>query len=431
MSGLNPGSMPSTPSMAGRLRSAPTTPWLISSPASLLCRSRTSPAKCGNIAGASTCWRGSSRSRPASRSTSFCRAACSGRCVWSTRDSTFLETSFRFDIARPRKLLSGGGGLDGVRVLTPKAVREMTSDQLPPNIRFAGNSLGPDTGSSWGLGFKIRTDPEHSYVPGSVCSFRWSGLCGTYFWVDPAEKLIAVEMIQAAPGKAGPAFGAIRRLTYGALRVPAPADFVAPPSPPGVSADTLAEYVGKYAFGSSSSAHDLQADHPRLGFEKLDVENGVFKVSRMTDGGPAMKAGVMAGDLIIQLDDLRVDSSSLDAADALLEAHDVPSLKLKIMRKGEDKPVEITLVRKLLSSQDVELQVRVDAGKVVVESTGVWPILDFDKGKPVVLSARSDHEFFADTDDHTRIAFVRDAAGKVAAAVLNPGPLQQEGGKVE
>jgi len=336
-------------------------------------------------------------------------------------DPPVPERDPRFDFARPRRLLSGGGGLastapdclrfcqmllnggvlDGVRVLTPKAVREMTSDQLPPSIRFAGNALGPDTGSSWGLGFQIRTDPEHSYVPGSVGSFRWSGLWGTYFWVDPAEKLITVEMIQAAPGKAGPAFGAIRRLTYGALRVLAPEDFVAPPSPLGVSADTLAEYVGKYAFGSSTSAHDLQADHPRLGFEKLDVENGVFKVSRMTDGGPAMKAGVMAGDLIIQLDDLRVDSSSLDAADALLEAHDVPSLKLKIMRKGEDKPVETTLVRKLLSSQDVELQVRVDAGKVVVESTGVWPILDFDKGKPVVLSALSDHEFFADTDDHT------------------------------
>jgi len=198
-------------------------------------------------------------------------------------------------------MLLSRGELDGVRVLTPKAVREMTSDQLPPNIRFAGNALGPDTGSSWGLGFQNRTNPEHSHVPGSVGSFRWSGLWGTYFWGDPAEKLIAVEMIQAAPGKARSAFGAIRRLTYGALRVPAPADFVAPASPLGVSADTLAEYAGKYAFGSSTSAHDLQAEHPRLGFEKLDVENGVFNVSRMTDGGPAMKAGVMAGDLIVQL----------------------------------------------------------------------------------------------------------------------------------
>jgi hypothetical protein len=65
--------------------------------------------------------------------------------------------------------------------------------------------------------------------------------------------------------------------------------------------------------------------------------------------------------------------------------------------------------------------VRVDAGKLVVESTGVWPLLDFEKGEPVVLFALSDHEFFVDADDDTRIAFVRDAAGKVAGAVLNPG----------
>jgi hypothetical protein len=144
-----------------------------------------------------------------------------------------------------------------------------------------------------------------------------------------------------------------------------------------------------------------------------------------------MKAGVMAGDLIVQLDDLKVDSSSLDAANALLEADDVPSLRLKIIRKGKDKPIEITLARKLLSSRAVELQVRVDAGKLVVESTGVWPILDFEKGKPVVLSALSDHEFFVDADDHTRIAFVRDAAGKVAGAVLSPGLLQQGGTKID
>jgi len=101
------------------------------------------------------------------------------------------------------------------------------------------------------------------------------------------------------------------------------------------------------------------------------------------------------------------------------------------MRKGQDNPIEITLVRKLLSSQDVEFQVRVDDGKLVVESTGVWPILDFEKGKPVVLSALSDHEFFVDADDHTRIAFVRDATGKVADVLVNPGPLQQEGTKID
>ena len=105
---------------------------------------------------------------------------------------------------------------------------------------------------------------------------------------------------------------------------------------------------------------------------------------------------------------------------------------MKIMRKGQDNPIEITLVRKLLSLRDVELQMRVDAGKLVVESTGVWPILDFEKGKPVVLSALSDHQFFVDADDHTRIAFVREAAGQGRRRPCpNLGPLQRDGAKID
>ena len=104
---------------------------------------------------------------------------------------------------------------------------------------------------------------------------------------------------------------------------------------------------------------------------------------------------------------------------------------MKIAPRSGDSTLDVTIARALVFGLGVELQVRVDAGNSSSSSTGVWPILDFEKGKPVVLSALSDHEFFVDADDHTRIAFVRDAAGKVAGAVLNPGPLQQEGAKVE
>ena len=66
-------------------------------------------------------------------------------------------------------------------------------------------------------------DPQRrawSAVPGSVGSFTWSGVWGTYFWVDPAEQLVAVQLIQVAPGKDGPINRTFRNLTYGALLVP-------------------------------------------------------------------------------------------------------------------------------------------------------------------------------------------------------------------
>jgi CubicO group peptidase (beta-lactamase class C family) len=137
------------------------------------------------------------------------------------------------DVTRPTTLFSGGGGLvstaadylrfcqmllnggelDGVRVLTPATVRRMTTNALPPEIHFAN-------GSSFGLGFGIRSDAAWSWAPGSIGSFTWSGVWGTYFWVDPAEQLIAVQLIQVAPGSDGPVNRTFRNLTYGALLVP-------------------------------------------------------------------------------------------------------------------------------------------------------------------------------------------------------------------
>jgi YD repeat-containing protein len=67
----------------------------------------------------------------------------------------------------------------------------------------------------------------------------------------------------------------------------------------------------------------------------------------------------------------------------------------------------------------------------MIESTGAWPILDFDEGKPVAVTAMSSTEFHVDNADRTRIAFVRDAAGKVSGAVLNPGPRQQRGMRLD
>jgi CubicO group peptidase (beta-lactamase class C family) len=137
------------------------------------------------------------------------------------------------DVTKPTTLFSGGGGLvstaadylrfcqmllnggelDGVRVLTPATVRRMTTNALPPEMHFAN-------GSTFGLGFGIRSDAAWSWVPGSIGSFTWSGVWGTYFWVDPAEQLVAVQLIQVAPGRDGPINHTFRNLTYGALLVP-------------------------------------------------------------------------------------------------------------------------------------------------------------------------------------------------------------------
>ena len=65
-------------------------------------------------------------------------------------------------------MLLNGGELEGVRLLTPQAVKEMTTNALPPDIRFFGNEVGPNSGTRFGLGFAIRTDPVSQLDAGSA-----------------------------------------------------------------------------------------------------------------------------------------------------------------------------------------------------------------------------------------------------------------------
>jgi hypothetical protein len=49
----------------------------------------------------------------------------------------------------------------------------------------------------------------------------------------------------------------------------------------------------------------------------------------------------------------------------------------------------------------------------------------FEKDTAILARPTSSSEFVVDDDDdHTRLAFVRDQAGKVTGAILNPGPWQ-------
>jgi CubicO group peptidase (beta-lactamase class C family) len=98
------------------------------------------------------------------------------------------------DYARFLGMLLGNGRLGSTRLLGRKTVELMTSDHLG-SIAGAADLLPP--GHGFGLGFAVRTQPGMAPFPGSVGNYYWGGAAGTTFWVDPAERLYAVLMIQA------------------------------------------------------------------------------------------------------------------------------------------------------------------------------------------------------------------------------------------
>jgi carboxyl-terminal processing protease len=84
-----------------------------------------------------------------------------------------------------------------------------------------------------------------------------------------------------------------------------------------------------------------------LGIE-VTMEEGVIKVVAPIDETPAAKAGVMANDYITHIDDEPVQGLTLNQAVDKMRGPVNTKIKLKIMRKGQDKPIELTLTRDVI-----------------------------------------------------------------------------------
>lgn len=121
------------------------------------------------------------------------------------------------DYHRFAQMLANEGELDGVRLLSRKTLCYMTSDHLAnlPDAK-SGPSYLPGAGYGFGLGFGVRTATGGAFMPGSVGDFTWSGLGGTYFWIDPQEKLLAIFLMQA-PEQRNQYRQLFRNLVYAAL----------------------------------------------------------------------------------------------------------------------------------------------------------------------------------------------------------------------
>jgi carboxyl-terminal processing protease len=78
------------------------------------------------------------------------------------------------------------------------------------------------------------------------------------------------------------------------------------------------------------------------------MEDGLIKVVAPIDETPAAKAGVMANDFITHIDDEPVQGLTLNQAVDKMRGPVNTKIKLKIMRKGQDKPVEMTLTRDVI-----------------------------------------------------------------------------------
>ncbi|MFP4114148.1 MAG: serine hydrolase domain-containing protein [Spirochaetota bacterium] len=116
---------------------------------------------------------------------------------------------------RARRHANGGGGLvstmhDYLRfaqmlldegragndyLLSPRTVRMMMTNHLPPNVERWDRP-----GSGFGFGGQVVTDVTQLTEYGSAGRYSWGGAASTLFWVDPEERLAVVLLLQRVPG---------------------------------------------------------------------------------------------------------------------------------------------------------------------------------------------------------------------------------------
>lgn len=110
------------------------------------------------------------------------------------------------------------------------------------------------------------------------------------------------------------------------------------------------------SYMDSKSFRDMQVqtrgEFGGLGIE-VTMEDGLIKVVAPIDETPAAKAGVLANDIITKLDDEQVQGLTLNQAVEKMRGPVNTKIRLTIMRKGADKPVEVSITRDVIRVRSV------------------------------------------------------------------------------
>jgi carboxyl-terminal processing protease len=117
------------------------------------------------------------------------------------------------------------------------------------------------------------------------------------------------------------------------------------------------------SYMDSKSFRDMQVqtrgEFGGLGIE-VTMEDGLIKVVAPIDETPAAKAGIMANDIITHLDDEPVQGLTLNQAVEKMRGPVNTKIKLKIMRKGGDKPLEVSITRDIIRVRSVRSRMEGD-----------------------------------------------------------------------
>ena len=93
-----------------------------------------------------------------------------------------------------------------------------------------------------------------------------------------------------------------------------------------------------------------------IGIE-ITMEDGFVKIISPIDDTPAQRAGLKAGDLVIEVQGISLKDKSINDAVKLMRGEPGTSVKVKILREKEESPLDFELVRQIIVSKGIKTEI--------------------------------------------------------------------------
>jgi|TARA_B100002052_G_C15851755_1_gene585432 carboxyl-terminal processing protease len=93
-----------------------------------------------------------------------------------------------------------------------------------------------------------------------------------------------------------------------------------------------------------------------IGIE-ITMEDGFVKIISPIDDTPAQRAGLKAGDLVIEVQDISLKDKSINDAVKLMRGEPGTKVKVKVLREKEEKPLDFELVRQIIVSKGIKTEI--------------------------------------------------------------------------
>ncbi|WP_375450758.1 S41 family peptidase [uncultured Devosia sp.] len=183
---------------------------------------------------------------------------------------------------------------------------------------------------------------------------------------------------------------------------------------------------------------DTSGEFGGLGIE-VTMEEGVIKVVSPIDDTPAAKAGIMANDFIVKLDDVDVQGLTLDEAVAKMRGPLGSSIKVTVVREGVADPIDYEMTRATIAMQAVKWSMEGDVAVLRLSRFSEQAFVGIEKAiksvyaerkdvapKGIILDLRNNPGGLVDQS-----VFVADAFLKQGAVVLTRGRLPEESARYD